>query len=89
MPPYLLHLASVYLLIVLAEIERNEDHGDHGEDTEIEEEGVNLKDARFYKNIVNLIACILNIVNLMIFFAQSKFLKMTMFYRPWTYLDVI
>ena len=86
MPPYLIHLVSVYLFIILAEQERNEDQG---KDKEIEEEGVDLKDTKFYKNIFNLVAFIFNLINLMIFFAQSKFLKMTMFYRPWTYLDII
>jgi FtsH-binding integral membrane protein len=80
MPPYLIHLAAVFLFVFLAEQERNEDH-DHDEDS--------LKEANFYKNVVNLVACALNIINLMIFFAQCSFLKTTMFYRPWTYLDII
>lgn len=86
MPPYLIHLVSVYLLIILAEQERNEDPGNN---PEIEADRVDLKDVKFYKNIFNLVACIFNIINLIIFFAQSKFLKMAMFSRSWTYLDII
>ena len=79
MPPYLLHLGSVYLLIILSEIHRSHEH-------QLDEDGSDIK---VYKDIVNLIACVLNIINLGIFFAQSKFLKLSMFYRAWTYLDAI
>jgi len=82
MPPYLLHLISVYVLIILSEHERTLED----DENLVESEHTQIS---FYKNSVNLIACVLNIVNLGIFFAQTYFLGFTQLRRSWAYLDAV
>ena len=95
MPPFIIHLISVYVLVYLSELERDND--ELVKTLNVEKKAVidhnghrhNLKQITFFKNTVQYIAFIFNIINFIIFAIQSYNLKLTQFYRPWAYLDFI
>ena len=76
----MLHLISVFLLIYLTERERSEAE----EDLIVENHALH-----FYIYVVQIIACVLNIINLTIFGIQTYHLKWMQFKRPWAYLDTL
>lgn len=56
---------------------------------ELNTDDENLTKISLWKDIVQLIAFILNIINLLIFLMQTYYLRLTQFKRPWAYLDLI
>ena len=82
MPPFGFHLIAVFLLIFLSEMER-----DLVVDSESGDDNNRANIITTQKNIIQVVAFILNIVNLLIFGMQTYHLKWMQLKRFWAYLD--
>jgi hypothetical protein len=78
MPPFMLHLFLIFFLIY---------HSEHERAGKTEDLLGESHDLRYYIELVQIITCVLNIINLTIFVIQTYHLKWMQFKRLWAYLD--
>ena len=66
MPPFVMHLVSVYSLIFLSELDRTRNHL-----LETNQEHESIADVHLYRELINVVALVLNVYNFIIFSRQS------------------